>query len=386
MPNRPLPMDDYAGPVLPGQRWRNRGIAGHGMDYLSVLRCNGRTVQVMYEGQRTGGSAHKSGHRYGIPMATFRRNYVLVAQAPGVKPEDLEIIAVAEIVLPPPEPPVEHYFRRTREINRMLEEVEGRDVRQAVSALAPTPPAPLAVLAAAEAAVRTLSLEEENPPVQVVEPTADDVPIAEEPEPVPVLEPVLVAVAPVPYSRTTAEADPLDAFLENGRALVRGLDAEVQTLATEHDRLMREATEVEDKLREASRRRDRISAGVDAAIAAALGVPEPEEAPPAAEPVRTVDAGKGGTPRLMGPNGFVPAPGRMSQREWVLGRFAESGSIAIQGIVDEFAAYFQIPREQAIKNISSLLGSQIKRPSPRWPAVVRTGVGTYAVHPARGSV
>lgn len=411
MPKGPLPMDDYDGPILAGQRWRNRGVAGHGQDYLNVLRCNGKSVQVVYEGQRTGGSAHKSGGRYGIPIEAFRRNYILVTQAPGYKPEPEPEVAVtagaSETAPPRRDLPLERYFRKHRRVEQIMGVLEGTDLRFAVAEPVFAhllPPEPLRALAAAEAAVRKLPTREEPPPVEVVEPAVDDVPIAEGaeepthaeavaptvpgyyqegyrdgPPPAPDAPDAIPDVIPLP------EADPLDAFLENGRALVRTLDAEVQTLAGEHDRLMRLVGDVEDKLREASRRRDRISAGVDAAIAAALGVPEAEPAEPA-EPVRTVTAGKGGATRLMGPNGFIPRPGKRSQREWVMERLQRDGKVVIQEIVGEFAVYFEIPRDQAIKNISSLMGYQIKKPNPQWPVVVRTGQGVYVARPARGSI
>lgn len=396
-----LPRDDYDGPVLPGQRWRGRGLAGHGNDLATVLRCNGHSVLVVYEGGgRVGGisgrrgTRHKAGKKYGIPLDTFRRNFVLYAQAPGYKPEP-------ELPAPPPRPaPVtaERYFQHRQHAHTVWEGLTGRDLREVTGpALTPAlagdgPPNPLGVLLAAEVALRarrhegeeTTAVPEPTPQTGATTGPAENTPVPQhtvelveapkfEPtEAPPVLaEGRLVTVEEaLAVSATVPPPDPLDVFLDSGRAVLKSLDEEILSLTARRDKLAGRLAEVEAELDVADRKRAQVDAGIQAASAAALGLggPHPLRAP---APAPAKPRGERGA--------FAPQPGRQTQREWVLNRFTGAGRAEVGDLAPAFAKAYGLTTQQAIKNISSIMGYQTKKPDARWPTAVRTGKGTYGV-------
>jgi hypothetical protein len=117
-----LPRETYAGPVLAGSRWRQRGLNGHSQYLVTVLRHAGRSVQLVIEGTpggapRASKSRRDVGKKYNVPIDQFRNSYVLVAQPKGyVEPTPLQTAldrALAEVEVakqptawptPPPAP------------------------------------------------------------------------------------------------------------------------------------------------------------------------------------------------------------------------------------------------------------------------------------------
>ena len=101
-----LPRDTYTGPVLAGQRWRNRGQGGHDRYLVAVIRLASNSVQVVVEGAGGGGMGNtrqRAGHtrpgkRYNVPLDIFRSSYILVSQPKGyVEPTPLdEALAVRQ--------------------------------------------------------------------------------------------------------------------------------------------------------------------------------------------------------------------------------------------------------------------------------------------------
>lgn len=385
----PLERDDYDGPILPGSRWRQRGLSGHGYDLVSVLRVNDRSVQVVYEGGghqavsgRAGrGTRHKAGRRFGIGIPQFRHQFVLVSQPPRVLVAEVTLVK-AEAPKPAPPRSLGDYFQRRRWVSSVMETMEGKDIRRDTADHFSAPPDPRDLLQSgppqpALAAPAAAAAEEES--VLTVPPASEPTEPVLPDEEMPALAPE-ASVAPV-----APEADPLDAFLDGGRALVDDLDRKIAVVGAQHAEASRVVATLEDALRSLTTKRNRIDGAVHAAIAAALEIDEPAPIapdPPASpsDPEAVVERpAVAGTTRLANKNGYVPQPGKVSQRDWVLTRFAETGRLTVQGVVAEFAEYFGIPRDQAIKNISSLMGYQMKAPNSKWPVPVRTRMGEYAV-------
>jgi hypothetical protein len=411
------------GPVLPGSRWRQDGASGHGHDLLSVVRVSAHSVLVVMEGGgKRRGSAHKTGKRYNIPLDAFLQNHTLVAQPAGYTPGDERH----------PDRPktdtLQHYFDRRARARRLQDLVEGRDVRYEVSGdlRDPVPPAPGTFEGVLVAVVLPDPVEEEpavtstpstphaarhesvsNPvlPREQAErmrqllaqsagvepappvPTPDALDVLDAPadaEPVSPYTKVMDANdAPAPETPESAEADPMEQFMESGRVLVEGLNARITSARRTADELRAQADEAQDRVDRLVHQKERIEAAVLAAIEASG---EPEPAPvldPEPEPggVRAVPSVSGST-RLMGPGGFVADPDKGSQRDWVLDRFAERGGLSVQDVCDEFAAHFGIDRDRAIKSVSSVLSRQVQSPSPKWPTAARTGPGVYTVEVA----
>jgi hypothetical protein len=449
-----LPRDDYAGPVLPGQRWQQRGVAGHSTDIATVLRYNGHTVQIVYEGGGRGLAAgragsHKSGKRYGVPEENFRRNYVLVSQPPGVKEEDL-LPPVAPDTTPIPEEEddddeaplrepiiitidtatnqivdtpapgaerapslLDRYFESRRRAREFVNRIEGQDARDFTSAITPAPTPDIAApLLDVPAPPTTPTVEE---PV-----TALPLPA----EPTPILVPVTEGASPGYSEIAQAEAvaalrdtpepaevapakevDPLDAFLDTGRALVERLTAELAVMLAERGETKAKLDALDQSIAGLERRRDKTEAAVEAAVAAILGVSEepapeptaevvvevqgtePVELPPVGQPTAPVEEprhrGPDLQPRQRNPSGGKPGvkakPGDGSQSAWVLDRLVKAGAVHVGSMADEFGVHYGLPRHAAIKNISSILGYQVKHPKSGWPPAVNVGKGTYRV-------
>lgn len=385
----PLERDDYDGPILAGSRWRQRGLAGHGYDLVSVLRVNDRSVQVVYEGgghQAVSGKAgrgtrHKAGRRFGIGIPQFRNQFVLVSQPPGVLVAEITLVE-AEAPKPPPPRSVGDYFQRRRWVSSVMETMEGADLRHEIADHFPAPLDPGDLLQSGPAQPALAAPAAEEAPVLTVPPASEPT------EPVLPAEEMLALAPEASVAPVAPEADPLDAFLDGGRALVDDLDRKIAVVGAQHAEASRVVASLEDALRSLTTKRNRIDGAVHAAIAAALEIDEPAPIapdPPAtpaspSDPEAVVERpAVAGTTRLANKNGYVPQPGKVSQRDWVLTRFAETGRLTVQGVVAEFAEYFGIPRDQAIKNISSLMGYQMKAPNSKWPVPVRTRLGEYAV-------
>jgi hypothetical protein len=401
MKEEPRTEPAYTGAVLPGSRWRQRAYSGHLEQDVTVLRVGSRSVMVVIEG--VGGSKgapgherHKVGQKFNVVLETFLRTHTLLSQPKGYKPGD-------EIAQPPKKDAVETFFKRRRFAGDWLASMEGQDIRAGVTdpdmgvlpgpvytgdvlvpdpAAEPTPPQK-------EEPVQTEQAEQaeqaELPPAPVGEdkgahPTQAQIDAVfaradAEPEPEP--------VAPAPPA---PEIDPLDALVDNARAIVAKLDTEVAGKKWERDELAERVAKLDAEIATLSTRRTRATHAVDALVATLLGIsepeqpePEPEPEPVKAQPEITVRPSAGGTTRLAGPMGYVPQPGKISQRQWILDRFAQKGGLAIQDVVDGFVAEYGISRDRSIKNISSIMHDQMKHPKAQWPTPVRVYPGVYTV-------
>lgn len=380
----------YAGVVLPGSRWRQRAYSGHLEQDVTVLRVGTRSVMLVIEG--VGGSKgapgherHKVGQKFNVVLETFLRTHTLLSQPKGYKPGD-------ELAPPPKKDAVETLFKRRRFADNWLATMEGKDIRAGVTdpdlAVLPGPVYTGDVLTPdptptqEEEPVQTAQVEPEQPtpPTEDIVPrevlTREQAEVALKSEPTP----------PTPEPTPEPEVDPLDALVDNARAIVAKLDTEVAGKKWERDELAEKVAKLDAEIATLSTRRSRANHAVDALVATLLGINEPEPEPVEAEPEPekqepqiTVRPGTGGTTRLAGPAGYVPRPGKLSQRQWVLDRFVKKGALAIQDVVDEFATEYEMPREAAIKNISSIMHHQIKHPNDQWPVPVRIRLGTYTV-------
>lgn len=402
MKEEPRTEPAYTGAVLPGSRWRQRAYSGHLEQDVTVLRVGSRSVMVVIEG--VGGSKgapgherHKVGQKFNVVLETFLRTHTLISQPKGYKPGD-------EIAPPPKKDAVGTYFKRHRFAQDWLANMGGQDIRAGVIDPAlgmptgpiyprdepvrmPMPDPPMAPLTAQdeqkEEPVQTAQAEPEKPkePEEEV-PGWNDA--AQAVIDAGQLLPEPVAPAPAP------EIDPLDALVDNARAIVAKLDTEVAGKKWERDELAERVAKLDAEIATLSTRRTRATHAVDALVATLLGInepeppeqpePEPAKAQPApAEPEITLRPSAGGSTRLAGPAGYVPQPGKLSQRQWVLDRFAQKGGLAIQDVVDGFAAEYGISRDRSIKNISSIMHDQMKRPNAQWPTPVRAYPGVYTV-------
>jgi len=412
-PKGETPPGQYTGRVLPGSRWRQRGFSGHPDQDVTVLRVGARSVMLVIEGGAggtglAGRDRRKVGQKFNVVLETFLKTHTLISQPKGYKPGD-EVVA-------PPTPKVdavETYFKRRQFAQNWLASMEGRDIRVAATdpdfpilvgpqrytgdVVVPTPQE--------EEPVQSAQAEPEQP--QQEQPFEDIVPeevlaqTAEEPapEPEPEPEPVINADPPV------LPVDPLDALVDNARAIVTGLDTEIAAKQWDRDELAEKVAKLDAEIATLSTRRTRATHAVDALVATLLGINEPEppapeplpgyfqegfrDGPPPAPPVPAevqheasevvARPSANGTVRLATREGYVPRPGKLSQRQWVLDRLVREGKLVIQEVVDDFAAEYDISRDAAIKNISSVMHHQIKHPNDQWPVPVRAYPGSYVL-------
>jgi hypothetical protein len=375
----PTPSGDhvYRGRVLPGSRWKSRGTGGHGSSLVTVLRVGQRSALVVIEGGTRGVSSHRAGRRYNVPLDSFLITHELVSQPNGYKPGD-------ELLPRPKTDTVEKYFDRNRYVDQVIEQIEQNDVRDYVTdspVLPPNPQLPPSLQRIAGDSTRTIPTPPKEEPMQPIQTGATTGPAENTPVPTTVLS----APEPEPEpAEEQHEADPVEMFMQAGHLLLEGINSKISAGQAELDRLLEATTRVNDDLAKLRRQKDRIEAAVLAAISPEepeppASEPEPEPAPKPASPGVTTYTDPGGTVRHRGTSGFVAAPGKLTQRDWILGRAAQQGGISIQKVVDEFATEYGITREQAIKNISSLLAYQTRDPKPDYPTLYRVSQGVYTV-------
>lgn len=390
----------YVGRVLPGSRWLQRAFKGHVEQEVTVLRVGARSVMLVIEGNSNGGAGHdrrKVGQKFNVVLETFLRTHTLISQPKGYRPGDELDPAPAPVE--PKVDAVETYFKKRQYAQDWLANVSGADIRTGVSDFpGPTTPVytgdvlinPPTPQASKEEPMQTAQTEPEQPPEDIVpRELFEDEPAS------PYTKVMDANDGPAP----TPEVDPLDAFLDNGRALVASLTEELRRQQQQREEVAGLLASLDDGIASLTRRRDKAESAVEAAIAAILGVEQPAPEPPALEevvkqgPVQVqaalpdqvvVRPANNGGVRLAGPMGYVPRPGKLSQRQWILDRFAREGKLVIQEVVDEFVTEYGMAREAAIKNISSIMHHQIKHPSDQWPVPQRVLLGSYAVPlPAR---
>jgi hypothetical protein len=204
------------------------------------------------------------------------------------------------------------------------------------------------------------------------------------------------------------EVDPIEQFMESGRVLVDKIIVRINAAQAEIDRLKREADALAERQVAARtvydnlvRQKGRIEGAVLAAIATAedaeVEAPEPAAKPdlfdyPAGEepvsPYAPRESARddeivlrpsvSGSTRLATRMGYVPQPGKLAQREWALNILARDGRFAIQDHIDAFCAEYGLDRDRGIKNLSSIMGYQLREPSQKWPEIVRVEQGVYA--------
>ena len=395
---RALPNDRYHGPILAGQRWQGRGTSNHNRALYTVLRWNGRSVKVVQEGNKHGG-----GKPFNVPEASWRGNFNLVSQPPGVHASDLEQIAKEQEAL----------LARGMALAAVIPvEMEGPPADPIGDAIAETrPPAPpppgrisrkteVTMLSpiTREEAEELITVLEQNHREQeqaVLNPTLPAEP-APEPEPA---EPEPTPTEPEPAPRTIhvegSSTDPMAAWIEGGRQMVEVLTQEIASVDAKRSALEEQITALRTQLALIQTQRDTIEAAVLHAIelserprTPSLNAEEPpaerwpalaSELPPAPVPEAVLDKRRQALERPRTADGarFTPAPGKLSQREWVLRHFRESPIVKVADIRDAFATEYGLTADAATKNVSSILGYQLKDRKADFPAIARLGAGVY---------
>lgn len=377
--NRSAPNDRYNGPILPGQRWQSRGTGKHQHSLYTVLRFNGRSAQVVQEGAKHGG-----GKPFNIPEAAFRGNFNLVKQAPDYAPDPIadavhqeaikraaQTITAAQDANLPGAPMWPDARRRPGEVTRKVD-------------LTMLDPITLV------GAVELLTVLEDNMQEREM--------LTQPAEPPPPPEPIIVRVPRPPTEPLEpADANPLQSWIDQGQALVTRLTNElegVQHKITEQRQLL-DALSGQHAL--LLGQRNQAEQAVLHAIALAKGatptldptpslnaVLEPAEPSESEEERRRREA----IARPRGPDGvrFAPRPGKVSQKEWVLSRLVPGEQLRTAAVRDAFAAEYELTPDAATKNVSSLLGYQLKARDPRYPAIARLENGVYLALPEQNSV
>jgi hypothetical protein len=378
------PNDGYAGPILAGQRWRSRGTSGHTKSLYSVLRYNGHTVKVVEEGVR-----HGAGKPYNIPEAAFRGNFNLVAQPPGVDVSEITVTPIS---------PVEAAIVSTlqdKEVERIAPTGwppnEGRPgaIHVSVERDLLSPPTYEEALEAWKVAKQNeeeAKMQLTNPviPAHVAQELGVEPPPPPEPEPpAPPEDEVIVPLQETP--------NPLQSWISGGNALVEALTRDMASIAGKRDALLEQATALDAQHDQVMLQRNQIEAAVLSAIQISEGSsPSLSEAPTRVDAaLDALDEAQARRraflerPRVSEPgkgSRFAPPPGKVSQREWVLRLLpASGGTLRVAGIRDAFAREYDLIPDAATKNVSSILGYQLKNPDPKYPAIERIEGGVYRV-------
>jgi hypothetical protein len=192
---------------------------------------------------------------------------------------------------------------------------------------------------------------------------------------VPPAEPVVVAGEVVDYTVPlpghASHENPLQGWIEQGQQLVARLTNELESVQhklTEQRQILDALTGQHALL---LGQRDQAEAAVRHAIGLAEGHPP---TPPTAPAPPAVNAAG----RSIGPGGrFAPPPGKVTQKDWVLGRLVPGEVLRIADLRDAFVAEYPMAPGVATQNISSILGYQRKARDRRFPAVEREHPGAY---------
>jgi hypothetical protein len=233
----------YAGPILPGSRWRSRGASGHSTDEtVTVVRLT-TTGRVCFVRDRT--KRGKTEARHTVDEAVFRRQYALDKQAPEAKQAlaySGALVALREGVLDPDR--IEQERRLSIVTNSLA-----NGVATATSEHRPA--------VAAAPALGTNGSAQMTPPEEPAAAAPSDQAEAA-PEPAPV--------------------DPLEAFIAHGRATVEQLSRDLKRTEEDREIARLELEELDTRLASMRDRRERVTRAIEAAISAAVDAP-PVEAP-----------------------------------------------------------------------------------------------------------
>lgn len=381
-----LPRDTYTGPVLAGQRWRNRGQGGHDRYLVAVIRLASNSVQVVVEGAGGGGMGNtrqRAGHtrpgkRYNVPLDIFRSSYILVSQPKGyVEPTPLdEALAVRQF---------ETEVRTETPVQAATSTAFGAIYSRAAIVADPIPPEHI------HEVIETISAAREafaNPPEES-EPMPEPLPD------VPETPPLEAPIAPEP--------DDLDAlFAATGRSIVDRLEAQISDLRRERGEYAALLDDLDARLADLHNRSARISGAIEVAIAAVADEKKEAPADPPEPPTPTlvtfVDQSVTQensveisaesvieTPEETAPpEGRIGGGRRMGQREFLTRllrdlKDAEVKEVTVAYLAAAYAREFELPIQRASMNVSSIIVDQMKRSTtPDWPPMLRTGKGVYA--------
>ncbi len=384
-----LPRETYAGPVLAGSRWRQRGLNGHSQYLVTVLRHAGRSVQLVIEGTpggapRASKSRRDVGKKYNVPIDQFRNSYVLVAQPKGyVEPTPLQTA-----------------------LDRALAEVE---VAKQPTAWPTPPPAPGAVTPATVLLIDgPPTAEEMDENLAVLQQNWKEQEQMLATPPAPETPPLEAPTAPesahdnsgYPVSDGGPD-DPDAAFAIAGRAIINRLAAQIGTLEAERAEYQAIVDDLGTRIGALRERWDRITRAVEVAIEtvqeeAPAIPPEPphrvdrsvaRENPAAQESGDSVTAGLSESAEsgpTAPPEGREPGGRRLGQREFLvklLHGLRDTGvtTVAVADLAAAYAREFELPIQRASMNVSSILVDQMKRATTAdWPAMRRVEKGIYA--------
>ena len=393
-----LPRDSYSGPVLAGQRWRQRGLSGHGTYLVTVLRMASRSVQLVVEGGGSGAGPSQAsragrsgkihvGKRYNVPLDIFRSNYVLVSQPKGYKAPTPLDAALGQV----PRHPAQK-LASTRPEDLYSHSALRND---------PTPTECLDEQIDAFASI----LDHPAPPTETPEEAATEM-AAPDPDPIP------------PPQEAPVSDSPAVAFRTAGGRLLADLEADLDRMRAEREEFWREVEDLDTKIEAAQGRLEAIRVAVEQAFALVVHpVPadrsvtvEPPAPDPLIVPARVAHAVAGmwspqataappegvdpedGTPEGEDPLGPRPTgQGRVSQRAWIEGylrgeQLQGKREVRVADIAQGFAEEFGFPFNRARMNISAILVENNKRVPrlPSWPAMTRSEKGVYRFTDAQG--
>lgn len=394
---RAEPNDHYDGPILAGQRWQSRGTGKHGRQLYTVLRFNGRSVQVVAEGSR-----HDGGRRFNVPEASWRGNFNLVKQAPGYDPS-------APNMLPPAPAPVTvdeavHEVLVGRKVGAFNATQETTDkplwpispvvhVHSAVE-VALDPPTPEGMIE--QIAVLEAIRKEKPPMIPVERPLTHSVAVPPTEPETPRAEPVTVGGEVVDYTvPLPSHENPLQGWIDQGQQLVARLTTELLSIDRKLSQLREQLSTMNNAYALVEGQRDQAEQAVLHALALVEGHPptSPPTPTPPAEPAEPTT-----TPPPPSPNAhlerrrtgdgsrFAPAPGKVSQREWVLRQLVPGKHFRVAAIRDAFATEYGLTPDAATKNVSSILSYQLKGRDPAYPAIARIEGGVYQALPDQTGV
>jgi len=371
-PTRAEPNDRYEGPILPGQRWRSRGTSKHQFLLYTVLRFNGRSVKAVVEGH-----AHHGGKVYNIPEASWRGNYNLYKQAPDYDPArdyqvDPQPDPIEEAILEVKVHREAFAFGNTAnapDAPMWPDERREPGTVKSVTERTLVPPTRAGVLELLNVVEQNVREEREkmlaqNPPIEPAKPVEPA-----EPEP----DTQITVDVPSP-------ANAMSAWIEGGRQMVEALTSELASVTTKRDALQEQVSALDLQLDLIRGQRDQIEAAVLHAIAIAEGHPPTEPAEGVNLPGLT-DEQKARIARPRTPEGsrFAPQPGKVTQKDWVLSRLEPGKHFRVAQVRDAFATEYGLTPDAATKNVSSLLGYQLKGRDKRYPAISRVESGVYYV-------
>jgi len=367
------------GPVLAGQIWEGRGTQGHQIGLRVTVERLSAAGRVIFTKEKRHG-----GRTYTLDEPTFRTSYRMVKQAPLThKTVDALAFAVSATLSRQGPDTVDAVIREGRALN------VANEIR--------TQPGPAPEGAPPEAAAPP------PPPAPAPSPNGQQPAALAAPE---------APAAPTPPPEP--EPDPLEAFVASGLATLDRLNTEVRRLGEDRELARLELEELEAKLADAHRKRDRASRGIEAALVVLRGgvvapvvaqrtaklpgtpsIIEPASLGPAHAPApdqaavddyarrlhisKEAAAARLATgPRLRG----ASAPGAvLGQRAFFEAFVREHPRFAFTELKAAHLAAYGMADEDAGRRVAGFLADRTKRPRPGQIALVRTAPGQYARRP-----